>query len=53
MNKMMIGSAVGFAMGVGLMMSPMGRTIRKDVQKGMCKAKKMMNGMANQNGSDC
>lgn len=52
MNKMMIGSAVGFAMGVGLMMSPMGRTIRKDMQKGMCKAKKMMNGMANQSGAN-
>lgn len=49
---MMIGSAVGFAVGVGLMMSPMGRTIRKDVQKGMCKAKQMMGSMSANSGSN-
>ena len=31
MNKMLIGSAVGLAMGIGLMMLP---GIRQDVQKG-------------------
>ncbi|MGN0794464.1 MAG: hypothetical protein ACI4MG_08360 [Aristaeellaceae bacterium] len=45
MNKLMIGSAVGFMAGVGLMMMPVGRTIRKDVQKGMNKAKQMMKDM--------
>lgn len=44
-NKLMIGSAVGFMAGVGLMMMPVGRTIRKDVQKGMNKAKQMMKDM--------
>lgn len=41
MGRMMIGSAMGLMAGIGLMMSPMGRTIRKDVNKGMNKAKKM------------
>lgn len=45
MNKLMIGSAMGFMAGVGLMMMPVGRTIRKDVQKGMTKAKQMMKSM--------
>ena len=45
MNKLMIGSAMGFMMGVGLMMMPVGRTIRKDVRKGMSKARKMMQDM--------
>ena len=45
MNKLMIDSAMGFMMGVGLMMMPVGRTIRKDVRKGMCKARKMMQDM--------
>ena len=44
-NKLMSGSAVGFMAGVGLMMMPVGRTIRKDVQKGMNKAKQMMKDM--------
>lgn len=42
MNKLMFGSAMGFMMGVGLMMSPMGKTLRRDMQKGMNKAKQMM-----------
>lgn len=40
MGKLMIGSAMGLMAGIGLMMSPMGRTIRKDMNKGMGKAKK-------------
>lgn len=45
MNKWMLGSAMGFMMGVGLMMMPVGRTIRKDLNKGMNKAKRMMEDM--------
>lgn len=45
MNKWMLGSAMGFMMGVGLMMMPVGRTIRKDLNKGMNKAKQMMQDM--------
>ena len=41
MGKMMIGTAMGMLAGIGLMMSPMGRSIRKDVSKGMVKAKRM------------
>ncbi len=45
MNKLMIGSMMGFVMGVGLMMMPTGKTLRKDMQKGMEKAKKMVQDM--------
>lgn len=45
MNKWMLGSAMGFVVGVGLMMTSAGRTIRKDVQKGMNKAKKIVQEM--------
>lgn len=45
MNKLMIGSAMGFMAGVGLMMMPAGRAIRQDVQKGVNKAKQMMKSM--------
>lgn len=48
MNKLMIGTAMGFMAGVGLMMSAAGKTIRKDVHKGMCKAKEMMKNMEQQ-----
>lgn len=41
MGRMMIGSAMGLMAGIGLMMSPMGRNIRKDVNRGMCKAKRL------------
>lgn len=40
MGKLMIGSAMGLMAGIGLMMSSMGRTIRKDMNKGMSMAKK-------------
>lgn len=45
MNKLMLGSAMGFMAGVGLMMMPVGRTIRKDMHKGLNKAKQMMKSM--------
>ncbi len=41
MGKLMIGSAMGLMAGIGLMMSSMGRSIRKDVNKGMVKAKRL------------
>ena len=43
MNKMLIGSAVGLAMGIGLMMLP---GIRQDVQKGANKVKKAVQDMS-------
>lgn len=42
MNKMLIGSAVGLAMGIGLMMLP---RVRQDVQKGANKVKEAMQDM--------
>lgn len=45
MNKLMIGSAMGFMMGVGLMMLPVGKTIQKDVKMGVNKAKKVVKDM--------
>lgn len=48
MNKLMLGSALGFMMGVGLMMMPSGGSLRQDVRKGMSKAKKMMKQMEQQ-----
>ena len=41
MNKLLFGTAVGMMAGVALMMSPMGREVRRDVSRGMCKARKM------------
>ncbi|MBQ8554472.1 MAG: hypothetical protein IJ438_01235 [Clostridia bacterium] len=48
MNKLMVGSALGFMMGVSLMMMPAGKTLRKDMQRGMNKAKQMMKSMEQQ-----
>ena len=45
MNKLMVGAAMGMMAGVALMMSPMGKTLRQDVRKGMAKAKQMANKM--------
>ena len=45
MNKMMVGAAMGMMAGVALMMSPMGKTLRQDMRKGMAKAKQMANKM--------
>ena len=43
MNKMLIGSAVGLVMGIGLMMLP---RVRQDVQKGANKGKKAVQDMS-------
>ncbi len=42
MNKLLFGSALGMMAGIGLMMSPAARTIRKDMNMGMRKARKMI-----------
>ena len=41
MNKMMLGAAMGMVAGVALMMSPMGKAMRKEVRMGMNKARQM------------
>lgn len=41
MGKWMIGSAMGLMAGIGLMMSPMGRTIRRDVNRGKARVRRM------------
>lgn len=41
MNKLLVGATMGMMMGVALMMSPMGRTVRQDVKCGVHKAKQM------------
>lgn len=41
MNKLLVGATMGMMMGMALMMSPMGKTLRKDVQMGMNKAKQI------------
>lgn len=45
MNKWMMGMALGFMAGAGLMMTSTGKALRKDVQQGVCKAKQMMQEM--------
>ena len=45
MSRVMLGAAMGFMAGVGLMMTPMGRSIRKDMCKGMSKARQIMKDM--------
>ena len=41
MNRMMLGAAMGMMAGVALMMSPMGKTMRREVRMGMNKARQM------------
>jgi len=41
MNKLLFGATMGMMAGVALMMSPMGKMVRKEVHMGMSKAKKM------------
>lgn len=43
MNKMMIGAAMGMVAGVALMMSPMGKAMRKEVNMGKQMVKRMAN----------
>lgn len=45
MKSMLLGSALGMAAGIGLMMTSAARTIRRDVRMGMNKARKMMRKM--------
>jgi hypothetical protein len=41
MNKLLFGAAMGMMAGMALMASPMGKTLRRDMQMGMNKAKRM------------
>lgn len=41
MNKLLLGASVGMMAGVAMMMSPMGKTLKKDMQMGMHKARKL------------
>ena len=41
MNKLLFGAAVGMMAGMALMMSPAGKTLRKDMNMSMTKAKEM------------
>lgn len=45
MNKMLFGAAMGMMAGMALMMSPVGKTLRRDVNLGMAKAKQMAHKM--------
>ena len=45
MNKMLFGAAMGMMAGVALMMSPMGKPLRKEMNMGISKAKQMMKAM--------
>lgn len=47
MNKLMFGAAMGMMAGVALMMSPMGKTMRREVRMGVNKAKQMAKEMEN------
>lgn len=45
MNRLMIGTLMGFAAGVGLMSTAVGRSMRQDVKTGMRRMKGMMKEM--------
>lgn len=45
MNKLMIGTLMGFAAGVGLMSTAAGRSMRRDMQRGMRHVRGMMKDM--------
>ena len=45
MFRMMLGGAIGMAMGVGMMMSSAGRSIRRDVHHGMNAVRRWMRNM--------
>ena len=45
MNKLLFGATMGMMAGVALMMSPMGRMLRKEVNMGMNKARQMARSM--------
>lgn len=41
MNKLLFGATMGMMAGVALMMSPMGKMMKKEINMGMNKAKQM------------
>ena len=41
MNKLLFGATMGMMAGVALMMSPMGRMMKKEINMGMTKAKQV------------
>ncbi len=45
MNRMMVGAAMGFMAGAALMMTATGRALRRDMQRGVTKAKQIMSDM--------
>lgn len=45
MNKLLFGAAMGMMAGMALMMSPVGKTLRKDMNMGMAKARQMAHRM--------
>ena len=45
MNKLLFGATMGMMAGVALMMSPMGKMVRKEMCMGMNKAKQMAKSM--------
>ncbi len=45
MFKLMMGTMVGFAVGMGMMMTPAGRSIRRDVHRGACAMKRWLRTM--------
>ena len=50
MNKLLFGATMGMMAGVALMMSPMGKMVRKEMRMGMNKAKQMAKSMENMEG---
>ena len=47
MNKLLFGATMAMMAGVALMMSPMGKMVRKEMRMGMNKAKQMAKSMEN------
>lgn len=45
MNKLLFGAAMGMMAGMALMMSPVGKTLRRDMNLGVAKAKQMAHKM--------
>lgn len=45
MTKFVMGSAMGFMLGAGMMMMPAGRTIKRDVKRGASMVKRWMRSM--------
>ena len=45
MSRFMIGSAMGFMLGAGLMMAPGAGRMRRDMRRTLCKARKYLQQM--------